>query len=326
MAAEPEDATARWQRRVDRERRARLQAERIAEDSIRTAWERQREIELLSAVAISANEASGAIDVVAAGLALIAGHLGWPGAFAWLVDSSNTRLEPVAEWPASGGSPFPQTRARWADVPIRLGEGLAGRVATASESMWGEEVVAGTVGEVGQALLVPLRAGQHVVGVAGFAHRVPVTLAEGGVHLVEQACDQIGLAVDRARFIAELDQARRELDVRVVERTAEAEEARHDARAANRAKEALLVALTHEVRTPLNGVLGMLELALLEDPPPPVGDYARAAESSARTLLGLFNVLVELVEENLDPDRIEEWLRHGLQERAGPGAGEQSPP
>ena len=46
----------RWRRRVDRERRARLEAEQIAESALRDLYTRQRSVRLLTDVSILANE------------------------------------------------------------------------------------------------------------------------------------------------------------------------------------------------------------------------------------------------------------------------------
>lgn len=60
--------------------------------------------------------------------------------------------------------------------------------------------------------------------------------------------------------LRELYEANRALDQRVQERTRELEIARANAVAANEAKSEFLSHISHEVHTPINGVLGMIEL------------------------------------------------------------------
>ena len=61
---------------------------------------------------------------------------------------------------------------------------------------------------------------------------------------------------------AALQKAKDELEIRVVERTAELLKAKEAAEEASRVKSEFLANMSHEIRTPLNGVIGMTELAL----------------------------------------------------------------
>ena len=74
--------------------------------------------------------------------------------------------------------------------------------------------------------------------------------------------------------------------------------ARDQAEAANRAKSRFLTMVSHEVRTPLNGILGMADL--LGDTPlsPEQATYLKAVKTSGETLLAL-------IEEVLDFSKIE---------------------
>ena len=75
---------------------------------------------------------------------------------------------------------------------------------------------------------------------------------------------------------------------------AEIKRAKEAAEAANRAKSEFLDTISHEIRTPLNGVLGMTGLLMAESLAPQPRRYVELAHSSAQSLLGLINDLLDL--------------------------------
>jgi signal transduction histidine kinase/HPt (histidine-containing phosphotransfer) domain-containing protein/ActR/RegA family two-component response regulator len=69
---------------------------------------------------------------------------------------------------------------------------------------------------------------------------------------------------------------------------------REEAQSANRAKTDFLASMSHEVRTPLNGVIGMAELMLRTDLSPEQREYAETVDRSAQGLLTVINDILDV--------------------------------
>jgi PAS domain S-box-containing protein len=69
--------------------------------------------------------------------------------------------------------------------------------------------------------------------------------------------------------------------------------AREAAEAASRAKSEFVANMSHEVRTPLNGIIGMTRLALDTRLTPEQHDYVESIRSSAEALLGIVNDVLD---------------------------------
>ena len=86
------------------------------------------------------------------------------------------------------------------------------------------------------------------------------------------------------RMNAELDEARRE-----------AEQARKEAEQANMAKQEFLSSMSHDIRTPMNAIIGMTALARDNaDHPEQVQDYLGKIALSSKHLLGLINDVLDI--------------------------------
>jgi signal transduction histidine kinase/CheY-like chemotaxis protein/HPt (histidine-containing phosphotransfer) domain-containing protein len=106
------------------------------------------------------------------------------------------------------------------------------------------------------------------------------------------------------RDISSLVKARREL-----------EEARARAEAANAAKSAFIATVSHELRNPLNAIIGLVDLDLRAGPPPELRDDLEVILSSGNLLLGLVNDLLDL--SKIEAGRMElERVDFDLHEKA----------
>ncbi len=71
-------------------------------------------------------------------------------------------------------------------------------------------------------------------------------------------------------------------------------EARAEAEAANRAKSEFVANISHELRTPINGIMGFAQLMLMDDLTDKQRERAEIVKSSSEHLLGLVNDLLDL--------------------------------
>jgi PAS domain S-box-containing protein len=71
-------------------------------------------------------------------------------------------------------------------------------------------------------------------------------------------------------------------------------EAMHTATAANKAKSMFLSRMSHDIRTPLNGIIGMTYLAKDEANPPKTNECLQKIDTSSKFLLGLVNDILDL--------------------------------
>jgi len=116
-------------------------------------------------------------------------------------------------------------------------------------------------------------------------------MADFSIRPVTNEKGEVTLLIPEARDITELK--RRERRLRAAKE--EAEEARAEAEAANRAKSALLANMSHEVRTPLTSILGFAE-AIGEEvgEGTPASRFAGLIEKSGRRLLNTLDGVLNL--------------------------------
>ncbi|MBG3877960.1 HAMP domain-containing protein, partial [Desulfovibrio oxamicus] len=142
-----------------------------------------------------------------------------------------------------------------------------------------------------------------VVPVAGLAQVARKVAEERNYALraVQHGHDEIGRLVDA--FNTMLEQVERherqltvqqgELERMVRERTTALDTAHARVERASRAKNEFLAGVTHELRTPMNAVIGMVDIILGSDLAPKQREYLNLVRSSARSLLGVVNGVLD---------------------------------
>ncbi|MBK7261772.1 MAG: PAS domain S-box protein [Rubrivivax sp.] len=118
----------------------------------------------------------------------------------------------------------------------------------------------------------------------------PIRQADGRITHFVAAQEDI---TERKRNEAELEGYRQHLEELVRRRTAQLEQARALADAANQAKSAFLANMSHEIRTPMNGVLGMIEVLERSRLTEQQAEMVRTARDSGRTLLGIIDDILD---------------------------------
>lgn len=73
----------------------------------------------------------------------------------------------------------------------------------------------------------------------------------------------------------------------------EAEKAKEEAEAANHAKTLFLAKISHEIRTPVNAILGMNEMIFRESDDPQIRHYAHDAKDSSLSMLNIINDILD---------------------------------
>jgi signal transduction histidine kinase len=84
------------------------------------------------------------------------------------------------------------------------------------------------------------------------------------------------------------------LEKRIQDRTDQMEAAMRSAQAASRAKSDFLANISHELRTPMNGVIGMLDIALDRDLSTDLAEQLQTAQRCAYASLSLLNDILDL--------------------------------
>ncbi|AQR62624.1 hypothetical protein BZG35_13940 [Brevundimonas sp. LM2] len=287
--SDPEDPAARIARlesRLARERQARAAAEAIAEQGTLNLYRQQQRLELLQSIATTANSADRPEEAFRLALARICEFTGWPTGHVYnFADGERRVLSSSGIWFGADPERYAPFRAASAETIFESGVGLPGRVLESRAALWLEDVTvevnfpraaAAQASGLRAGFAFPALIGDEVGAVLEFFQHQPAAPDAELLDTLSQIGIQLGRVVERYRNAQRLQ----------VERDA--------AEAASRAKSAFLAVTSHEVRTPLNAVLGLAEALRREPLTPAQHELNDGVLASGAMLLRLLNAVLDM--------------------------------
>jgi|GEM_PF-1192761 len=288
----------RLERRLNRERHARMEAEAVAEQGLRRLFERQQQLLLLETIATAANQSASVEQALQLALEQICAFTHWPLGHVYLVPKRRraTTLRSTGLWFDAAPAKHQTFRQQSEGIMFsRGGGGLPNRVLESRSPAWVEDVTAdpdflraeaasGAGLKAGFAF--PVLIGREVVAVFEFYSHETWQGDADLLPLMAQIGTQLGRTIERGRSEHRLRTSNASLKRMVREADTQ--------RRASHAKSTLLAVTSHEVRTPLNAMLGLAQALARAPLTPEQGAHVRGILDSGAMLLRLLNTVLDL--------------------------------
>ncbi len=203
QSSPPPPGPERIKQRLERERRARREAETIAEATIRELYDSQQEIRLLHAVATAANESSSLAEAMTVALRELCRATGWPAGRVHVVEPRTRRwIDPPVSY-AHTRSMLSQLTD---DLVVRDPNGVAlrdrivenGRCASLA-GLAGRTAPGEPLPLIDAAYACPIRTGGAVLGVLELLSDGPIEPSEQLRPLLRHVGALLGQVIERAR-------------------------------------------------------------------------------------------------------------------------------
>ena len=289
---DPTVEISRLQRRLARERAARIEAETIAEAGTRRLFEQQQSLELIQTVATAANNLEQPAEAFHFAIQRICQHTGSTIAHVWVVEDEDPANGLISAGIWHPSSP-PETPFTLQTRTLRLmpGSDLPGHVLASGRALWAQEgdlvsdcprAEAARNSGVRTGFAFPVLIGDETAAVLEFFYTKPVPPDLALLETLDRIASVLGRVVERHRAAQRL------------QRNIELAAQRDAAEQASQAKSAFLAATSHEVRTPLNAVLGLAEALRREPLTPRQRDLTDGILDSGQMLLRLLNAVLDM--------------------------------
>ncbi len=243
-------------------------------------------VQLLQSVTVAANRSTTIEHAAQVCLDRICSHTGWPLGHLYLCPNNSEELISTGLWHAEENGGLGTFREASELCRFTAGAGLPGRVLASGKPEWivdlaAKDLLPGRTDAAAQAGLrsgfaFPLVAGETVIGVLEFFSLNTAQQDQDLLAMMGHIGSQLGHVVIRQRAEEDLQRAKA------------------SAESANRAKTEFLTTVSHEMRTPMNAILGMSDL--LSDSPllEKQRDYVRILQKTGANLLELINNILDL--------------------------------
>ncbi|MCP4109919.1 MAG: response regulator [Desulfobacteraceae bacterium] len=127
------------------------------------------------------------------------------------------------------------------------------------------------------------------------------------IQSINRVWKQLRTELENRRLITELKQLNKNLQLEIEERKQAEKElakAKEAAESASRAKSDFMGIISHELRTPMNAIIGMTDLVLMEELPPDQRKFLENVTKSANILLDIINDILEFSRMDISTTKI----------------------